>query len=245
MLLNCGIGEDSWERLGLQGDPTSLSKNWLIWEDPDAGKDWRYEEKRTTEDEMVGWHHWLDGHEFWVNSGSWWWTGRLGKLLSVGSQKVRHDWATELNSPTQWLNNSNICICIYMHAHLSIHSSNKIWLWGLPGGPVTKTLHSQCRGCQGSIPGQGTGSHMPKLRSLMSNEDLVQSNKQTNKQTYFKKQTKKSWLCHCKKWAYPRICSMLHGVMAHWTAGSIILREAQTLHPRQGLLNLSIPDIWG
>ena len=43
------------------------------------------------------------------------------------------------------------------------------------------TLHSQCRGCQGSIPGQGTGSHMPKLRSLMSNEDLVQSNKQTNK----------------------------------------------------------------
>ena len=52
MLLNCGIGEDSWERLGLQGDPTSLSKNWLIWEDPDAGKDWRYEEKGTTENEM-------------------------------------------------------------------------------------------------------------------------------------------------------------------------------------------------
>ena len=39
-------------------------KNWLIWKDPDAGKDWRQEEKGTTEDEMVGWHHWLDGHEF-------------------------------------------------------------------------------------------------------------------------------------------------------------------------------------
>ena len=39
-------------------------KNWLIWEDSDAGKDWRWEEKGTTEDEMVGWHHWLDGHEF-------------------------------------------------------------------------------------------------------------------------------------------------------------------------------------
>ena len=38
-------------------------KNWLIWEDPDAGKDWKWEEKRKTEDEMVGRHHWLDGHE--------------------------------------------------------------------------------------------------------------------------------------------------------------------------------------
>ena len=39
-------------------------KNWLIEKDPDAGKDWRWEEKGTTEDEMVGWHHRLDGHEF-------------------------------------------------------------------------------------------------------------------------------------------------------------------------------------
>ena len=39
-------------------------KNWLIWKDPDAGKDWRQEEKMMTEDEMVGWHHRLDGHEF-------------------------------------------------------------------------------------------------------------------------------------------------------------------------------------
>ena len=40
------------------------SKNWLIWKDPDAGKDWRWEEKGTTEDELVGWHQRLDGHEF-------------------------------------------------------------------------------------------------------------------------------------------------------------------------------------
>ena len=39
-------------------------KDWLIWKDPDAGKDWRQEEKGTTEDEMVGWHHQLDAHEF-------------------------------------------------------------------------------------------------------------------------------------------------------------------------------------
>ena len=40
------------------------AKNWLIGKYPDAGKDWRQEEKGTTEDEMVGWHHWLNGHEF-------------------------------------------------------------------------------------------------------------------------------------------------------------------------------------
>ena len=39
-------------------------KNWLIWKDPDAGKDWRQEEKGMTEDGMIGCHHWLDGHEF-------------------------------------------------------------------------------------------------------------------------------------------------------------------------------------
>ena len=40
------------------------AKNWLIWKDHDAGKDWRWEEKGTIEDEIVGWHHWLNGHEF-------------------------------------------------------------------------------------------------------------------------------------------------------------------------------------
>ena len=40
------------------------AKNWLIGKDPHAGKDWRREEKGTTKDQMVGWHHWLDGHEF-------------------------------------------------------------------------------------------------------------------------------------------------------------------------------------
>ena len=39
------------------------AKNWFLRKDPDAGKDWRQEEKGTTEDEMVGWHHWLSGHE--------------------------------------------------------------------------------------------------------------------------------------------------------------------------------------
>ena len=84
ILLNCGVREDSWEPLGQQGNQTSQSqifigrtnakvevpifwppdvKSWLIGKYPDAGKDWG-QEKGTTEDEMVGWHHWLDGHEF-------------------------------------------------------------------------------------------------------------------------------------------------------------------------------------
>ena len=71
-------------------------KNWLTWKDPDAGEYWRWEEKGTTEDEMVGWHHWLNGR-VWVNSGSWWWTGRPGMLQSIRSQRVGQDWVTELN----------------------------------------------------------------------------------------------------------------------------------------------------
>ena len=60
-------------------------KNWLIWKDPDPGKDWRQEEKGTTEDEMVGWHHRLDGHE-WESSRSWWPTEEPGVLQTTGSQ---------------------------------------------------------------------------------------------------------------------------------------------------------------
>ena len=72
------------------------AKNWLIWKDPDAGKEWRREEKGMTEDEMVGWHHWLDGR-VWASSESWWWTGKPGMLQTMGMQRVWHDWETELN----------------------------------------------------------------------------------------------------------------------------------------------------
>ena len=62
--------------------------------DPDAGKDWRQEEKGMTEDEMVGWHHWLNGHEFEQTQGDKEWR-KPGVLQSMGSQRVGHDWATE------------------------------------------------------------------------------------------------------------------------------------------------------
>ena len=80
LILNCGVGEDSWESLGLQEDPTAYPKgdqpwvfigktdakaetpvfwaphvkSWLIGKDPDAGRDWEQEEKGTTKDEMAG-----------------------------------------------------------------------------------------------------------------------------------------------------------------------------------------------
>ena len=118
MLLNCGVGEDSWESLGLKEiQPVHskedqswvffgrtdakaetpvlwppYTKSWLFGKASDAGKDWGQEEKGTTED---GWHHWWTW--VWVNSGSWWWTGRPGMLQFMGWQKVGQDWETELN----------------------------------------------------------------------------------------------------------------------------------------------------
>ena len=71
-------------------------QSWLIWKGPEAGKDWGQEEKGTT-----GWDGWMASPTqwtwVWVYSSSWWWTGRPGVLRFMGSQRVRHDWVTELN----------------------------------------------------------------------------------------------------------------------------------------------------
>ena len=71
-------------------------KNWLIWKDHDEGKDWRQEEKGKTEDEMVGWHHRLNGHEFKQAPG----VGGPGSLACFGPwgwQSSGHNSATKLN----------------------------------------------------------------------------------------------------------------------------------------------------
>ena len=71
-------------------------KSWLIGKDPDAGI-----EAAGGEGDNRGWDGWMASLTqwtwVWVNSGSWWWTGRPGLLQSMGSQRVRHDWATEVN----------------------------------------------------------------------------------------------------------------------------------------------------
>ena len=76
-------GNQSWIFIGRTDAEAETSilwlpdaKNWLTGKDPDAGKDWWREEKGTTEDEMVGWHHRLNGHEFWASSRRRWWTGK-------------------------------------------------------------------------------------------------------------------------------------------------------------------------
>ena len=123
MLLNGGVGEDSWESLGLQGDPTSAfwrrSALGFLW------KEWCYSWNSSTlatsceeltdwkwlwcweglgaggEGDNRGWDGWMASLTrwtwIWVNSGSWWWTRRPGVLRFIGSQRVGHDWATELN----------------------------------------------------------------------------------------------------------------------------------------------------
>ena len=74
---------------------TSDAKNWLVGKDPDAGKDWRQEEKGMPEDEMVGWHHQLDGHEF-------------EQALGVGDGQGRlvycSPWGCKELDMTEWLN---------------------------------------------------------------------------------------------------------------------------------------------
>ena len=71
------------------------AKNWLIGKDPAAGKDWRWEEKGTTEDEMVGWHHQFDGHEFEQAPG-------VGH--GQGSLVYFSPWGHKESDTTEWLN---------------------------------------------------------------------------------------------------------------------------------------------
>ena len=70
-------------------------KNWLIWKDADAGQDWRLEEKETMEDETVGWHHGLDGHEFKEAPGV---GDGQGGLVSFSP------WGQKELDTTEWLN---------------------------------------------------------------------------------------------------------------------------------------------
>ena len=121
MLLNCGIGEDSWESLGLQGDQTSQSsrksvliihwKDWcwswnsntlLTWceELTHWKRPWCQERvKARGEGGNRGWNSWMAslilGSWVWASSGSWCWTGKPGVLQSMGSQRIGHDWAAE------------------------------------------------------------------------------------------------------------------------------------------------------
>ena len=92
-----------------------LDKNWLIGKDPDAGKDWRQEEKGMTEDEMVGWHHRFDGHEFeqapWVGDGR----GRLSCCSPWGCK----EW--DMTERLNWTELSVTITSAFLTFHFSLN----------------------------------------------------------------------------------------------------------------------------
>ena len=147
MLLNWGVGEDSWECLGLKIKPVHPKGNqsWMFigrtdaeaetdslatWceeqtlgKEPDAEKDWRWEEKGMTEDEMVGWHHWLNGHAFeqplGVSNG-W---GILACCSPLGCKEL---------DMTEWLNWSvTQCVLCTRHCAQSIDPFRYAWSMGV------------------------------------------------------------------------------------------------------------------
>ena len=145
MILNCGVGEDSWESLGQLGDRTSpswrkslLNNHWKDWcwswnsntlanscNEPDSLEKILMPGK-TDGRKKREWQRmrWLDGITdwtwVWANSRSWWWTGWPGMLHSMGSQRVRHNLVSEQQ---QKLSNTSIIkipnnasLCFLMHS---------------------------------------------------------------------------------------------------------------------------------
>ena len=104
-------GDQSWVYIGrtdVEAETPVLwlsdVKSWLIWKDPNAGKDWRQEEKGTTEDEMARWHHWLDAHEFGWTPGVGDGQGGLACCSPGGRREL--DMTERLG--TDWYN-----LCVY------------------------------------------------------------------------------------------------------------------------------------
>ena len=122
-------GNQSWifiERTDAEAETPILwlpdVKNWLIWKDPEAGKDWSWEEKGMTEMDghLSSIHLWMDDRldgitDSWVgvSSRSSWWIGRLHVLQSTVSQRVGHNWATKVNWGKLWAQNH--CLNKYVH----------------------------------------------------------------------------------------------------------------------------------
>ena len=113
-------GNQSWIFIGrtdAEAEPSIFwppdANNWLIWKDPDAGKDWSQEEKGMAEDEMVGWHHWLNGHEF---------EEALGVGEGQGSLACWGPWGLKVSDMTEWLN------WIYIWFQLFEHNFNNFFV---------------------------------------------------------------------------------------------------------------------
>ena len=134
MLLNCGVGEDSWESLGLQGDPVYPKGNqsWIFTGRTDAKAEmpilWPPDVKTDSLEKTLmlgklkaggegddrGWDGWIASLTWWtrvwVCSRSWWWTGKPDVLQSSGSQRIGHNWMTEFTELRTFL----ICVSIQL-----------------------------------------------------------------------------------------------------------------------------------
>ena len=142
-------GDQSWVFIGRTDAEAGNSNTLATWckeltqqKDPDAGKDWRWEEKGTTEDEMVGWHHWLDGHEFeqalWGGDGQ----GSLACCRLWGRKEL--DMTGQVNW-TEWkFTRGNSLLAQWLGHHTP-----------------------KCRRGPGLSPCQETRSHKPQLRVHM------------------------------------------------------------------------------
>ena len=146
-------GDESWVftgRIDVKAEAPILwppdAKSWLIWKDPDAEKDWGQEEKGMTEDEMVGWHYWLNGHKFgWtlgVGDGQ-------GGLVCCGS------WGHKELDTTERLNWTEV-----MSSSLWPHRPGPARLlcpWNFPGRNTGVGCHVLR---QGIFSTQGSNSHL-------------------------------------------------------------------------------------
>ena len=99
------------------------AKSHFIWKDPDARKDWGQEEKGTIEDEMVGWHHWINAHEFEQTPG-----------YSKGQESLvcYSSWGFKDSDTTEWMNNNS--------THTTNNSKMNYWIFSLPPQVKKKAL---------------------------------------------------------------------------------------------------------
>ena len=142
-------------------------KSWLIWKDPDAGKDWMQEEKGTTEDETVRWHHWLNGHEFEYTPGAGDGQGSLACCSPWGHKESdmteRLSWLNSLYHPDKKFTELQI---YYKHLLFKMHC---LWAANLSyfrvnysniGGSRWNSGHK----VSGAIKAESTATGKPQLR---------------------------------------------------------------------------------
>ena len=135
------IGDQPWDFFGRNDTEAETPvlwpphvKSWLIGKDPDAGKDWGQEEKGTTEDEMAGWHHWLDGLESKWTLGVGEWQGDLACWDS---------WCRKESDTTEWLNWTEL--------------NWKAWLLGKIEGGKKRERQDEMVGCHHRLNGHEFG----------------------------------------------------------------------------------------